>query len=319
MSLKSVCFFMFHNIMDYKFVILLVILLVILFYYFRENEETKNLISTGFENMNTTLKHDIKEMRNKIQSDMITCTNKIKNHNLDCIAQAKKINFLNGQSVTKMSNYFTESDTSAKNVIPYLSDMNEKSRFKSEQKDNSCYYSSDTKRKYASENFDIVVNDTHAKQLNKTSSEISESRKTNELIDNAIKEINDEIKELEEDSFDSPNDSESLDTNLSTEQSKKSNNSNNSSFQGTITIGNENEGKVPNIKTSNHKDLESVNTVDILGLKKNNFMSIDDYTKKDLDQIAKTHSIPTTYKDDSGKRLTYKKEELYELIKENLD
>ena len=55
------------------------------------------------------------------------------------------------------------------------------------------------------------------------------------------------------------------------------------------------------------------NDIDITELK-----SLDNYTKNELENIASNLDIPTFYKKD-GKRILYKKEELYLKINENLN
>ena len=46
--------------------------------------------------------------------------------------------------------------------------------------------------------------------------------------------------------------------------------------------------------------------------------TINTYSKLDLEQIAKSFSLPLTYIDSTHNRKIYKKEELYNLIKEFL-
>ena len=67
-------------------------------------------------------------------------------------------------------------------------------------------------------------------------------------------------------------------------------------------------------KVKKEDDNASLNTEEIRSLTGKAFKNIDTYTKKTLEHMAKVFSIPTTYKS-KGKRISYRKDELYDKIK----
>jgi len=64
-------------------------------------------------------------------------------------------------------------------------------------------------------------------------------------------------------------------------------------------------------------DNSSINTQEILTITNKTLKNMNEYTRRTLDHIAKVYSIPTTYKY-RGKRVTYKKDELYDKIKNRI-
>jgi len=86
---------------------------------------------------------------------------------------------------------------------------------------------------------------------------------------------------------------------------------------GEITIGSKkgDKGKKLSLNIKND-DNNSIATNDIPKLNIKNLKILDDYTKKNLEKIAKVHCVPISYKSTEGKRIQYKKDELYEKIKQ---
>ena len=66
------------------------------------------------------------KLKENIHNELILCTNKIKTYNKENLKEARDINFLNSQSITNMTNHFTDTDVDSgsknKNKIKYLSD-----------------------------------------------------------------------------------------------------------------------------------------------------------------------------------------------------
>ena len=64
-------------------------------------------------------------------------------------------------------------------------------------------------------------------------------------------------------------------------------------------------------------DNKSLDSNEIKNLK--DLKNIEEYNKRDLENIAKIFNIGISFKDNGGKRILYKKEELYLKIKEKLE
>lgn len=87
------------------------------------------------------------------------------------------------------------------------------------------------------------------------------------------------------------------------------------SYHDAISFGSKKKGKNIIVGT-NKTDVESIVTNDILKI--NQLNSIDSYNLKQLQKIATILTIPIKYKD-GKKNITYKKEELYLKIKEEIN
>ena len=100
--------------MDFKIILLLLIILLILLYLVKELFTIKNLLK------NTDLNQDNKFIKSKLNN----LSQEIKDYNNDLLVQAKKINNINSQKITSISNYYTEEESSGnKNLLEYLSDV----------------------------------------------------------------------------------------------------------------------------------------------------------------------------------------------------
>jgi hypothetical protein len=105
------------------------------------------------------------------------------------------------------------------------------------------------------------------------------------------------------------------------EDIESSDSSTDASGYGEITIGSKkgNNGIVPKITIGKGNDNASISTVDAEHINLKTLKAVDTYTKKELEKIAKVYSLASTYKSADGKRVQYKKEDLYQLIKDHLN
>jgi hypothetical protein len=113
--------------MDYKFVILLLVLVGIFLFMYNEREVVKKDIENKYLELNDNINTGLRNLRTKFQTDLGACVNRIKTTNAEFINQARKINLINSQPITNMtnSNYYTETDSNDKKNEPikYLSDV----------------------------------------------------------------------------------------------------------------------------------------------------------------------------------------------------
>ena len=109
--------------MDFKLLIIFLGLLLLILYLAKTMIDMKGTISKVEANVDVNFKH--------VKSRLNLLSTEIKNYNADLIASAKKMNKINSQQITSMSNYYTESESDGnKNLIEYLSDVKNKSDFK---------------------------------------------------------------------------------------------------------------------------------------------------------------------------------------------
>ena len=398
--------------MDYKFVILLLVLVGIFLFMYNEREIVKKEIENKYLELNDNINTGLRNLRTKFQTDLGACVNRIKTTNAEFINQARKINLINSQPITNMtnSNYYTETDSNDKKNEPikYLSDVdtiNNKlsnqnilsDKLKNSKKSNSIksdnFNITELSKHNTEDNVKIdynkyIVHSTENKKLykedikekikqnknsdNNTDSDINDNNSisehinidinqfnlNNKDIDNllfqknkldispidlsdkkdSINEKEDSINEKEnsinekedssvekEDSSDEKEDSSVEKEDSSVEKENSSVEKEDSEFIaslpnkdfGEITIGSKkgDKGKKLSLNIRND-DNNSIATNDIPKLNIKNLKILDDYTKKNLEKIAKVHCVPISYKSTEGKRIQYKKDELYEKIKQ---
>ena len=285
--------------MDFKLLIIFLGLLLLILYLAKTMIDMKGTISKVEANVDVNFKH--------VKSRLNLLSTEIKNYNADLIASAKKMNKINSQQITSMSNYYTESESDGnKNLIEYLSDVKNKSDFKINFN--------------TQEEKEEIINKTiheHG-QEEKQESEKEATQSEKEEKQQSEKE---EIQALDPLNIISDDESnESLVKSQKSSKSQKSNNSQKSSKSSikleNITIGSTATGKGKKLNISNQTDLDSNEDKEITTI--DDLKNISSYNKFDLELIAKTFSLPLTYIDLSQNRKIYKKEELYNSIKDYL-
>lgn len=98
--------------MDFKMMFFLLIIILVLLFLVKELFTIKMMLK------NNDFNQDNKLIKNRLNS----LTQEIKEYNNDLLVQAKKINKINSQKITNMSNYYTEEESSGnKNLLEYLS------------------------------------------------------------------------------------------------------------------------------------------------------------------------------------------------------
>ena len=309
--------------MDFKVILLFLIISLVLLYIVKELAGIKNLLK------NTDLNQDNKFIKNKLNN----LSQEIKDYNNDLLIQAKKINNINSQKITSISNYYTEEESSGnKNLLEYLSDV----------------------RNTVSNNQNFTVNyDEHMKNLDDlnlsdtSSSVISKtiSSKSSQIITNIIKDIsentiippsnNDNNQESVEEKLqdlqdDNQNNKEPIEEKLQDLQDDNISLDNDQDINQDINQDNnqnDNEELVEkklqdlqddNVSLNNNQDKRDTKSVDTGNFNITTLSPLASYTKQQLDKIAKMLTIPITYMD-GATRKTYKKEELYLKINEVLN
>jgi hypothetical protein len=318
--------------MDFKLILIILVLVIGIGFIIKELMSQKEQLKKVNDSIDNGVNNNIKTLKNRIN----VVASEIKNYNNDLVIQMKKINSINSQMVTSMSNYYTESESDGnKNLIDYLSDAKKtdgefkikfsdsKSDTKSPQKsasilslqkykvledsatssDNTSIISQLNKLNVIKQNIEEqIINEEQINQDNNDdiTSEIEEEEVQEEIIHNEIsqEEISQELEEqLQE-----------LHEELSVKSSKSSQSSQSIKLDN-ITIGSSASNKGKKMQLEN----KSVDTNKIMALTKLN--AITSYKKEELDRIAKILSLPTTYSD-GNKRKPYNKEELYSKIKD---
>ncbi len=105
--------------MDFKILLIISVLFIGILYVIKEVTTIKKETLKISELIDNSLNNNIKALKNRLN----VVTSEIKNYNNDLVIQIKKINSINSQVVTSMSNYYTESESDGnKNLIDYLSD-----------------------------------------------------------------------------------------------------------------------------------------------------------------------------------------------------
>ena len=87
--------------MDIKLLIIFLGLLLLILYLAKSMINMKSTITKVEANLDMNFKH--------VKSRINLLSTEIKNYNNDLIISAKKINKINSQQITSMSNYYTES------------------------------------------------------------------------------------------------------------------------------------------------------------------------------------------------------------------
>jgi hypothetical protein len=210
--------------MDFKLIIVVVIIVLIIgiVVILKELFSQKNQIKKINDSIDQGVNNNIKTLKNRIN----LITSEIKNYNNDLVIQLKKINTINSQMVTSMSNYYTESESDGnKNLIDYLSDAKKsdsefkikfKDEFKSDKSDKSDKSSKLKSDKLKSDN-KIRLKDNSStssefisitsKILNKQQIEEEEEEEEEAISQNHVEEVEEEaisqnrVEEVEEEAI----------------------------------------------------------------------------------------------------------------------
>lgn len=313
-------------------------------------EELTEATTINLRNMRSKFQTDLGTCVSRIKTHNADFINQARRINL---INAQPVTYVSG------SNYYTETDSEKKQMLQYLSDvrqnvkpkestlyMSDESRKKKSDKQKSPHKSkSDGK---------IEIEETEIKEIkgldNNSKSSESQKNKNKQNID-ILENILEESNEDETENYDESSKSESVvidinqfiagdkqdgtkdlevnntkiesdenDTVNSGEESEDD--SSEQSGYGNITLGSSkkgNNGIIPKFIIGKTNDNGSISTVDAEHINLKTLKSVDTYTKKELEKIAKVYSLPSTYKSDDGKRIQYKKEDLYQLIKDHLN
>lgn len=283
--------------MDFKLIILLFILIMVIYLIFMNMKVKVDIAKNKLMYANI-----MEVVKNKIN----LATSEIKTYNNTLVSQIKKINNLNSQIISSVSNYYTETETERDTTLksPLITnqqsdDMNKQENNTriidlDESESNINYVEDETKFKLNIEKSDnIQENIVSSPKLD--IQEDNKSQKSNRITDNLDNKIDRNLDIIE------VNNQQENTNQLKSEELS-------------------NQSARLNIHTSRNdvKDIgenESLNTAKILSLTQLN--PINTYTKSSLDYIARILCIPTTYIN-NDKRTTYKKDELYKKIEEHL-
>jgi hypothetical protein len=334
--------------MDFKILLIIFVLFIGILYIIKEVITLKKETIKISNLIDNSLNNNIKGLKNRLN----VVASEIKNYNNDLVIQIKKINSINSQVITSMSNYYTESESDGnKNLIDYLSDakrtdtefkinFNESDKKetqikKSYEKEHVTEHSKTSTTKSILPSIQIQVNDKSSKTSDQTSVKSSKSNINNQNeclvigditntnitnITNNIEanEKTEETKETEETETEEEIIEEIIEeievTDTNTTESDKSNVSSKSESikLDNITIGSTSTNKGKKLEIN---DTNSIETNNILTMTKLN--PINKYTKQNLERIAKVLSIPITY-NENNIRKPYKKDELYSKIRDFL-
>jgi hypothetical protein len=309
--------------MDFKILILLLIIILILIYLVREVLTIKNI-----------LKNNDSYQDNKLKNKLSLITQEIKDYNNDLLVQAKKINKINSQKITNISNYYTEDESSGnKNLLEYLSDVkNTVSNQNFKINYNECVKELDNISDISSTSINSTLtsaNTTSHINIYKTQALVDIC---NNIVDNSNNILNDMNNLNNDDNISIENDNDDIIINNSIKNNSlenidntnipDNNNDNNNDNNKDNDIENHNN-RDNNQENNNQENNDEENKKELKSIDTGNFMittlgPLNNYTKQQLDKIAKMYTIPITYMDGSLRK-TYKKEELYLKINEVLN
>lgn len=129
--------------MNYKTIVVLLALSILVVMVYKEVISLKTSVKTDINELKIHVNDTTFNMTGKLQNNMIQCVSKIKDISNENFQQLRRINLLNRQPVTKISNYFTETDESeGKSDSINLTD---KSKGKNKSKKNIFELVDDTK------------------------------------------------------------------------------------------------------------------------------------------------------------------------------
>ena len=267
----------------------------------------KNLLKT------TDLNQDNKFIKNKLN----TITQEIKDYNNDLLIQAKKINKINAQKITSISNYYTEEESSGnRNLLEYLSDVKNtvvSENFKINYNDNSPVKNLEDINISSTSNSDCELRtvDNNVVSVNLNICDISQNNVNNTSDLSEISEISD-IYDL------SDNIVNTVLPEVITNQDNNNQDNNNQDNTNQDNTNQDNTNQDNNNQDNNNQEKRDTQSVDTSNFVITTLGPLNTYTKTQLDKIAKRLSIPVTYID-GDIRKTYKKEELYLKINEILN
>ena len=297
--------------MNLKLILILLILIIAIVLFIKDYLIFKKKVLITNEETNA----DVKIIKNRLN----LITNEIKTYNNDLITQFKKINTINSQKITSMSNYYTESETNENNhLIEYLSEH------KNDLKINFKDILSDVKQ-----NSSTMVDNKILELESDTSLDLDNNEKTEKDLENVESSSSNSSNSTNVSKSNNSNKSSKSNNSNKSSKSNKSNNSNKSSKSSKTSKSN-NTAKTNPIcfDENNNRDLKEVmptvsksdskTTESEFIAKLQTIQPINTYSKTDLENIAKIHLIPITYQDGT-QRKTYKKEELYNKIKEHFE
>jgi predicted PurR-regulated permease PerM len=103
--------------MDFKILLIIFVLFIGILYIIKEVITLKKETIKISNLIDNSLNNNIKGLKNRLN----VVASEIKNYNNDLVIQIKKINSINSQVITSMSNYYTESESDGnKNLIDYF-------------------------------------------------------------------------------------------------------------------------------------------------------------------------------------------------------
>jgi hypothetical protein len=302
--------------MDYKIIILILSILVLictLVYFVLENNATKKLIEDKYKSMIHFIDINIKNIHHKTNTELNKFGNKIKSMNDDCIQKMRKMNALGSQPITNISNHYSsESDSDdGNNIIRYLSDV---------KNINSILYMKEPDSKKPVANtmpFKIIMSDDDSCSSNmSTVSELNSDVKKHSRQSKNIKNKNMQDKNMQDRNTQDKN---MQDKNMQDrqeqserEQNKQQEKREQNKQQGEREQDTHENKQDMHDKPEKDQDIISINIENIKSLK-----SLEEHTMDELNSYAKQMMI-TTFSKDNGARQELTKEELYEIIKENI-
>lgn len=325
--------------MDYNLLIILVALVALVFFFMREIETVRQDIHS----LRTEIAERDRSLKQRLIADINNGFTKIKAHNTDCLNQVRKINLINSQPITKASAKYTETETEKGVNMDYLSDTIQKkppsSTYMSEnlspptEKSHKSKKSTHSQQHSQEENFKIDFANGNKETIVANKEVVAENKESNNI--NNVNNNSDS---------DVSNDDSNNDTNDDNEEFVSEDDTDSQSI--TIDIHNfraddneENASEINTVEDEDNSDEDDDNHIEIkkeditIGSKKgghgkkpniksSTFTLADladeaEYTKKSLEEIARSLSLPLMYSQ-GNKRVPYKKNELYNKIKDHL-
>ena len=322
--------------MDYKLVAILSIFALIILFLYNMTKKLQKKVEKSIENIQRSQREMNKNILEQVSTNMTKCVSKIRELNNNNLHQMRRISFINQQPVTKLSNNFTETEDDLKTDMQYLSEEPPAQKDQDEVcAANQFYMSEDSDNQPDDEssipmdiNFPIYQSKAQP-ECKLEATEPCEKNLESETSDEDVNELPDEPVKNEPTVHESvphePVTNEPISEPIS-EPSEESVLPTNEERPDKILLQPETNGKIvfdgdtvklepdvpkkekkrPSVsikKDSPHVDL----TID-------NLKNVKNYNIKTLKGIAKSLSLPLTYKDDKKWR-SYNKKQLYSNVK----
>lgn len=274
---------------DYKFLILVILGVIIIFILLRELSALKKIVYEGIQNSINISNNNVKLIQGIIAQENEACIDKINMMNSNLVAQVRRMNELGSQPVIKQLNHYSDSGSlnTKRNPLAnnlsefggtnmyYMSDRQDDQTKESEKKERTSYF----EIKYDKIEQEPPKND-------------KVSIENEKLIDINVDEIGP--------------DSEQSDG-ASVIASKSVSNTKSNTKKGSITsqASSVSAGTIDFSHKSNN-----INSDDEESLK-----SLRHYKLSDLKELAEKYGLCTYFYNGNGKKVYYKKGELYDVIK----